>query len=410
MFVFTCCCVLLGRLHGRVPFDFVNERYRNAFIYRVLNDWLYTLGYQSALFWRWARSKSALPSLGLLDSPSLVSNDDDSKPTVPPPWLMPWFANKDASGAGIESGKHGANEVPGIDDDDDTVAPDGNAADGSDDRGELDDDDSFDDALKEAALVPVGWEQSSTFPSSTSDENKARGASQWSAFDLRSDDMVPSHRDSPLTLQQHLQQPQGPPQEEMNLTATRKSQYNKPFTFAPPSLLDHANQPSSTLSVDPISEARKSTTNFQRIPKLNHPKIAATSTSIASGVSNGTQHIVATKLPEKLDALVAASVAEQKAAELGGQKRRGIAFLKTYKCGSSTLGSVMFRYASRHRQRMPRVSHNIKASLASQQQLQPVGADGNGTVASTASNDRAGMCNVALQHIQAAKWRFAFEW
>jgi hypothetical protein len=135
----------------------------------------------------------------------------------------------------------------------------------------------------------------------------------------------------------------------------------------------------------------------------------AAAVDAAAKASNGS-------LSARLDALVVASVAAQQAAEAAGQKkRRGIAFLKTYKCGSSTLGSVLFRYASRHHQRMPRVSHNIKASVASQQlhqpPTQPPEQPGhNNATTPVKANDRAVMCDVALQHIQAAKWRYAFEW
>ena len=95
---------------------------------------------------------------------------------------------------------------------------------------------------------------------------------------------------------------------------------------------------------------------------------------------------------QAFDAMASKSVALQRyrdASEPSG-KRRGIAFLKTHKCGSSTLGSIVFRYASRHGQRMPRVHHNIAA-----------GYELKGNISK---------CDVALQHIQASKWKYAFEW
>jgi len=352
-------------------------------------------GYQSALFWRWARTKSTLPTLGLLDAPSLVSNDDDSKPTVPPPWLMPWFASKEASSVGIDSSNRSANEVTDVEDDDDVVAPDGNAADGSDDKGDLDDDDSFDDALKESALVPVGWERSHTATSLVSEADSALAASRWSAFELRSDDMVPSQHQLPVAVSQQRQQPQKTQQPQQH-QKPHVSPRDEPKTVAVHKRVPHFKP---LVSIQPNPEVDHTNKRFSAL---------AASVSTSSGSINGSLHTSTVNLLAKLDALVASSIAEQKVAEIGGQKRRGIAFLKTYKCGSSTLGSVLFRYASRHQQRMPRVSHNIKASLASQQQQQPLNANSNGTAPS--SNGRTGICNVALQHIQAAKWRFAFEW
>lgn len=49
-------------------------------------------------------------------------------------------------------------------------------------------------------------------------------------------------------------------------------------------------------------------------------------------------------LASLLDSLVMESVIKQRQREVThGAARRGIAFVKTHKCGSSTLGSVMFR-------------------------------------------------------------------
>jgi hypothetical protein len=108
--------------------------------------------------------------------------------------------------------------------------------------------------------------------------------------------------------------------------------------------------------------------------------------------------------------LVAASIERQ---DNMGIPRRGVAFVKSHKCGSSTLGSIMFRfvdlfatmiafrfvsllttlscrYAARHRQRMPHVHHNIAAKFE--------------------LKNNVTKCKIALQHIHASKWKDAFAW